>query len=207
MFDTRDFVFNWKYIFLIILFLVSTTGIWNIVLFIHLFIHPSIHPPIHSFIHSFIHLSFFLSFFISFFLSFFFLWRHSENYILLYIFWNNFDCIFSFIRIFQCASIAYCTGYYRTIVWTSKFSGCINSGKKCSQKRFYLKPGSKKEFDNIGKLYIVRTIGILLLNRYEGQCVSKMFWYWNLLSKSMIQAFCLKKSVKTIETGDLDSMK
>ena len=60
-------------------------------------------------------------------------------------------------------------------MWTLKFSGFINSGKRRSQKRFYLKQGSKKEFDNIGKLYIVRKFGILLLNRYEGQCVSKMF--------------------------------
>ena len=64
--------------------------------------------------------------------------------------------------------------YYR-VNFSCEFSGCINSGKRCSQKRFYLKPGSKKEFDNIGKFYIVRKFGILLLNRYEGQCVSKMF--------------------------------
>ena len=96
-------------------------------------------------------------------------------YLSLYTFWNRFDCNFSFIRIFQCASLAYCTGYYRTVVWTWNFSGCINSGKRCSQERFYLEPGSKKEFDNTGKVYIVRKFGILLLNRYEGQCVSKCF--------------------------------
>ena len=60
----------------------------------------------------------------------------------------------------------------RYIVWTLKFSGCLNDRHKLSRKRLCMKSGSKKEFCNIVILYIIRKFGILLLYIYEGKCIS-----------------------------------
>ena len=92
-----------------------------------------------------------------------------------------------FIRFVYSMFVNTCTcsnSNHRTNVWTWKFSGCINVHPKCSRKRLFMISGSKKEFYNIVILYIIRKFGILLLYIYEGNCVSKMFVYSNLLPKT-----------------------
>ena len=89
MFDTRDFVFNWKYVFLTILYLLFTTGIWNSVSFFLLFlsfvrpfvrpcVRPSVRPFVRSFVRSFARSFFLFSFFLSFFHSFFCSFFHTH---------------------------------------------------------------------------------------------------------------------------------
>ena len=73
---------------------------------------------------------------------------------------------------------------FRSIVWTSKFSVYLNAHHKLSRKGLCMKPGSKKEVCNIINLYTIKKFGILLLYIYEGNCVSKMFVYLNLLPKT-----------------------
>ena len=56
--------------------------------------------------------------------------------------------------------------------------------------------GRKKEFYNSVILFIIRKFGILLWSIYEGNCVSKMFVYLNLLPKTRFKRFVSKGPFK-----------
>ena len=66
---------------------------------------------------------------------------------------------------------------------------------------------SKKEFDNIVILYIIRKFRILSFNWYEGTYFFENDLVLKCIAKIDDLGVCLKKSVKTIEAGDLDLAK